>query len=203
MSQYAAISFVYNEQPSTAKWNIIGTNFDYMQNALPPLGAVMFLHGNSASISGYYMLSDGTTISDAESPINGRTTPNLVNKIIRGTTGNIVTSPVSGGADTVTLATTNLPAHNHTVSDPGHSHGITDPGHTHLVALQTFLSATGTQPWAPVPGGSAYSGIALSATTGITVNSATTGITTQNTGSGTAFSILPSYVGLVPIYRYK
>lgn len=203
MSQYAAISFVYNEQPATSKWNIIGTNFDYMQNALCPPGSVVFYHGNSASIPGYWMLSNGTTISDTESPINGVTTPNCVSKFIRGTTGNVVTTPVTGGADTVTLSTTNLPSHNHGITDPGHFHTINDPGHSHQIQLQTFLSATGAQPWAPVAGGTAYGSIISSSTTGISIFGSTTGITINNTGSGTAFSILPSYVGLVPIYRFK
>jgi microcystin-dependent protein len=40
----------------------------------------------------------------------------------------------SGGAETVTLTTAQIPAHNHGVSDPGHAHSIYDPGHGHGVS---------------------------------------------------------------------
>jgi microcystin-dependent protein len=46
-----------------------------------------------------------------------------------GITG--TTLGAAGGAETVTLSTAQLPAHNHSASDSGHSHGISDPGHTH------------------------------------------------------------------------
>lgn len=39
----------------------------------------------------------------------------------------------TGGNDTVTLTSTELPTHNHGVTDPGHTHGRTDPGHAHSV----------------------------------------------------------------------
>jgi microcystin-dependent protein len=77
----------------------------------------------------------------------------------------------NGGAETVTLSTAQLPAHNHGVNDSGHTHTIptysgggkgTDP--THASAAATGSTSSG------------------SATTA----SATTGITTQNNGSGNA-----------------
>jgi microcystin-dependent protein len=46
----------------------------------------------------------------------------------------------TGGARTVTLATAEIPAHTHTITDTGHnhtqnahSHTLTDPGHAHLI----------------------------------------------------------------------
>lgn len=39
----------------------------------------------------------------------------------------------TGGENFVTLDTTQIPAHNHGVTDPGHTHNITDPGHIHPI----------------------------------------------------------------------
>ena len=41
------------------------------------------------------------------------------------------------GAEAVTVAVANMPAHNHGVSDPGHVHGVADPGHAHGVSDPT------------------------------------------------------------------
>ncbi len=84
----------------------------------------------------------------------------------------------SGGTNSVTLSTANLPAHNH---------GITDPGHTHTTLATASNVTTGTD-----PGG---------VTTGGTTGSSTTGISTTNTGSGTAFSILPAYAAIAYIIK--
>src|SRR5262245_2397815 len=45
----------------------------------------------------------------------------------------------TGGAETVTLATSQLPSHTHanTLSDPGHIHGVSDPTHAHSVSDPT------------------------------------------------------------------
>lgn len=110
-----------------------------------------------------------------------------------------------GGDSTATLGTTNLPSHNHGVTDPGHAHTVTDPGHIHAITdpghFHTDNSAasnvtTGVSAGGGAPGNTGTSGTGISInshTTGLTVDSNTTGISTQNTGSGTAFSILPPY----------
>lgn len=207
MSQYAAISFTYNEQPATSKWNIVGTNFDYMQNALPPVGSILYYWGNSGAIPGYWMLANGATISDTESPINGLTVPNLVNVFLRGTTGNVRSTPQTGGSDTTTLSTTNLPAHSHTITDPGHSHSISDPGHSHNVFQdinQKSNGGTGGPYPAIINNSLSTSGSGMTtSTTGISINGASTGVSINNTGSGSAFNTLPSYSGMIPIIRFK
>lgn len=81
----------------------------------------------------------------------------------------------TGGAATVTLSTANLPAHSHTISDPGHNH-------SDLAQASNVTT------------GSSAGGV----TTGGTTSTDPTGITaTNNTGSGTAFSILPSYTAII------
>jgi microcystin-dependent protein len=80
-----------------------------------------------------------------------------------GITG--TTNGATGGAETVTLTTAQLPAHNHPV---------TDPGHTHTVPSTPILQGASA----------AATGIGGGGTT--TTSSATTGITVGNTGSGNA-----------------
>jgi microcystin-dependent protein len=79
-----------------------------------------------------------------------------------GITG--TTLGATGGAETVTLTTSQIPSHNH---------GVTDPGHTHTFAI----SAVG--------GGGVSTNVVGGGSTTST-NSATTGISIQNTGGGTA-----------------
>jgi microcystin-dependent protein len=38
------------------------------------------------------------------------------------------------GAEQVTLATNQMPSHNHSINDSGHSHVVNDPGHSHTVS---------------------------------------------------------------------
>jgi hypothetical protein len=95
------------------------------------------------------------------------------------------------------------PGHNHTLSDPGHSHGVYDPQHAHIfgaddqVASQGGFGVAGNFPYDAVSstsGGGVYlytygsgTGIGIyGAGTGIGISGATTGISTNNNGSGGA-----------------
>ena len=116
-----------------------------------------------------------------------------------------------GGAKTVTLDATMIPAHTHGVTDPGHNHtqnahnhGVTDGGHSHtervtnsgtagLVGVQGASTATHSATTSPETTASATTGITVNNATA-TNNSATTGITIQNAGGGGAHSNLPPYI---------
>lgn len=82
---------------------------------------------------------------------------------------------------------TDVPQHNHGVTDGGHSHGVTDPTHTHLNSLAYNDPSNGMA--SNVGSGSQgtlnqpVSGTITAAATGVTVNSATTGITIDNEGT--------------------
>lgn len=121
----------------------------------------------------------------------------------------------TGGADTVTIGTAQLPAHNHGVNDPGHTHTVTDPGHAHAITDPQH-SHSAAVPGMTVTAGVAAGGIAAAAgstgnaATGITVNSnitgvtnqpAMTGITTDDTGSGDPLAILPPYATFLKIIK--
>ena len=93
----------------------------------------------------------------------------------------------TGGAKTHTLATAEMPAHGHTVTDPGHTH---DPltGTNFLV----FVPSGGTN---TLDGGPYVKGEA-------TTKSAVTGITIANAGGGGAHNNLQPYVTLNYIIKY-
>lgn len=91
------------------------------------------------------------------------------------------TMGVTGGAQTHTLASSEMPSHSHTVTDPGHTHTWTQGG--------GIFAVTG--------GGTGVGGGAGTQTTGISGSNAsnTTGITNQNTGGGGAHAnVQPTFV---------
>lgn len=91
------------------------------------IGEVKTWHGAVASIAAVWgpgwQLADGT---------NG--TADLRGRFVIGGGGSFAPS-TAGGSATITLATTNIPAHNHVINigDPGHAHGVFDPSHVHGV----------------------------------------------------------------------
>ena len=110
------------------------------------------------------------------------TPPNLKNKMLYGSSNGV--TQTTGGSSTVTLSDSNLPSHTHTIS-------ISDPEHSHSVATTSIQGALGlgggNQVWGPWSGNNGVVLTAQHTTTGI---SASAGYT----GSGSSFSILPSYV---------
>lgn len=141
--------------------------------AVPPLGWVVcdgaaidrIVYSALFSIIGTtWGIGDGTTTFNI---------PDLQDKFAIG--AGVTVLGTSGGNSTVTLTTTELPAH---------THSITDPGHNHTTFAASSTGTTGTDPGA--------------VTTGGTTGTSTTGITaTNSTGSGTGFSILPPYAAVV------
>jgi microcystin-dependent protein len=92
-----------------------GAGFGYV-----PQGGIILWSGSVASIPSGWFLCNGS---------NG--TPDLRNRFVVGA-GSTYAVNATGGADTVTLTTAQIPSHTHTatVNDPGHSHGIELGGNT-------------------------------------------------------------------------
>lgn len=151
------------------------------------------------------LLCDGSEVSRADDAAlfavigttwgagNGSTTfnlPNFAGRTLIGA-GGVFPLGALGGAEEVTLAEGQLPAHTHAVTDPGHGHSVTDPGHVHTGATATPNSAA-----SGVDVGSASGASTGSSTTGISVANATTGITLGDTGSGDPVSVMQPYAAV-------
>ena len=175
--------------------------------AILPAGMVMEYAGSSAPNG--WLFCTGVPVSRAQyaelfgvigttyGPGDGATTFNLPNtqgKTVRGVSVAPFTLGASGGADSVTLITDNIPAHSHPITDPGHTHALTYAG------LATTNSTAGSLA-GPAPG-QAYSNVDGAPVEAI--NSASTGITgtgTQTT-AGTAVTVQNPFVVFNYIIKY-
>lgn len=182
--------------------------FDKLISAIksraPRVGDIRAWHGaiaNIASVHGPgWQLADGT---------NG--TVDLRDKFVVAAGGAYAPGD-TGGANTVTLDATQMPAHNHGVSDPGHGHGVSDPTHAHSVydpghthshnAAALIPSSTGggafqINAYGGATINAAVTGIGVyAAATGISIQGSGTGISTQNAGGGAAHENRPPYFAL-------
>lgn len=167
-----------------------------------PAGVILMWSGSEASIPAGWVLCNGTS-----------GTPDLRNRFIVGAgTGSSYAVGATGGADSITLSTSQIPSHTHTFSattgnmsaNSTHSHTISDPGHTH-----TYSTANAVPGFLTV--GSDYlfnaSATTSSSTTGISVNSASTqhthtvSGTTDAAGSGGSHENRPPYYALCYIMK--
>lgn len=173
-----------------------------------PVGGVIYWWSDN-TIPLNYKECNGQTISDGSSPLNGLTVPNITDRMIRGVANaNVRTTPVTGGEDSKTLSTAEIPSHTHGVNDPGHTHSAYQNPHNHRVSAGGgFGAGPGNAGLFRVDANSPATiwsnGSTDTQQPGVGVNANGTGISLQNTGGGTAFSMIPRYVGLVPVIRYK
>ena len=154
-----------------------------------PIGFIVAWSGTIAP-AGFGLCNGGIyTRSDAGGSI---TAPDLRGRFILGQgQGTGLTNRVlatTGGAETVVLATANLPAHNHAVTDPGHFHTNTD-----------YYFGTYNNCWGSGACSGGNTGYSYSQT--LTTSTKLTGISIQNTGSGTAVPIMPPFYALAFIMK--
>ena len=146
-----------------------------------PAGLISMWSGSIGSIPAGWYLCDGS---------NG--TPNLTDRFVIGA-GSSYAVNGTGGATSVTLVTANMPAHTHTATSV-----VTDPNHSHGSTIGTgFISNGGSEQLA---GGNNLNfgrpTATATASTGITVAT-----TNASVGSGTSFSIIPTYYALAFIQK--
>ena len=182
-----------------------------------PSGIIAVWSGAEGAIPSGWYLCNGS---------NG--TPDLRNRFIVGAgSGSSYSVGNTGGSNTVTLSTSQIPAHSHTtnnhshnasVSDPGHGHSVSvsDPGHSHntsVTGAKLFPGYGGAH--VPYGGSGGYPGThfnmsnantgisanASNANTSISVSTGNANPSTNNTGGGGSHENRPPYYALCYIMK--
>ena len=182
-----------------------------------PSGIIAVWSGSEGSIPSGWYLCNGS---------NG--TPDLRNRFIVGAgSGSSYSVGNTGGSNTVTLSTSQIPSHSHTtnnhshnasVSDPGHGHSVSvsDPGHYHntsVTGAKLFPGYGGAH--VPYGGAGGYPGThfnmsnantgisanASNANTSISVSTGNANPSTNNTGGGGSHENRPPYYALCYIMK--
>jgi microcystin-dependent protein len=166
-----------------------------------PTGGLLMWTGAVNAVPTGWLLCDGSEVSQTTyadlyavigstfgTPVTNTNfiLPNLVDKFVAGV-GSSGTYSVgtTGGADSVTLTTSQIPAHNHTATSTS---TVTDPGHSHTYVGQAGNGGSGTN--------------RPSQTTTRTTDPATTGITVAtttsiaNTGGDSSHENRPPFVAM-------
>ena len=113
-------------------------------------------------------------------------TPDLRNRFVVGSEGNYSVGN-TGGSDSVTLSTAQMPSHNHGVNDSGHTHNLLYNHGAFGGSSGAVTPRSGNTPVTPGISGR--------------VSTNTTGISIQNTGSGSAHENRPPYYALCYIMK--
>ena len=155
-------------------------------------GMVVCWAGAAGSVPAGWLLCDGASVATATySALHSAigyvyggaganfNLPNLVNRFVRGQS---TQTAATGGADSLTLSTAQMPTHTHVENNSGH---------THVVTLSYAGGGTIPSP----------SGGHVSYPNPFTTSSNTTGITLDNTGSSNSFDNRPSYLELMYIIK--
>lgn len=198
---------------SVAANRVVGEIVSYAGTAAPALW--LLCYGQAISRSTYaslfgiigttYGVGDGSTtfnVPDARGRVlagadnMGGVAANRLTTTSGMTTGNL---GGTGGTETITLTTSTMPVHTHTVVDPAHTHAIADPTHTHTYNFAAGIVNTaggGSPAFNSNTGGPVGASL-----TGVTNFSAVTGITNANAGSGSAhINVQPTIVTNKIIY---
>ena len=113
-------------QGATVTGTLTATTFE--GDGVVPAGAILLWSGAANAVPTGYVLCNGSN-----------STPNLQNRFVVGA-GDSYAVDATGGANSTTIATTNLPSHTHSTGN--HSHGVNDhshstPNHSHGVNSHT------------------------------------------------------------------
>ena len=148
------------------------------QTSLVPAGVILLWSGSIASIPSGWNLCDGT---------NG--TPDLRNRFVVAA-GDTYAVGATGGADSVTLDASQMPAHTHTFSGSTNTTGA----HTHTVAAGNSSGGSNI-----ITTGNARSNDTSYTTSSAGDHSHTFSGTTASTGGGTSHENRPPYYALAYI----
>ena len=201
MGTYTTNLDLYKPSVGEQGWGmLVNGNFDKIDAASSVTGAVQLFAGSSAP-SGWLICNGQAVSRTAYAALfavigttygagDGSTTfnvPNLVNKTVRGSNS----LGKTGGADTVTLSTANMPAHTH---GGGSLSAASNGAHTHSIPFYNSSGSQGKQ------FGNANSDAKCTYRTGYMdtagAHTHTISGTTDSTGSGSAVTITNPYVML-------
>lgn len=168
--------------------------------ATVPTGVVLMWSGSQASIPAGWLLCDGTS-----------GTPDLRDRFVVGA-GSTYAVAATGGANTVTLDTTQIPAHTHSFSGTtagagAHTHSVSDPGHAHTIQLYgSYQASVGTGANGNTQRYGAATGATDAAATGISIvgvgdHTHTFSGTSGSTGGGGSHENRPPYYALCYIMK--
>lgn len=158
-TQYAAWSVTAGEQPTTAKWGILGQNdasfntgvgfndgiiaWRHLSSDVIPTGTIhpfaganvpsaswLFCDGSAVSRNDYVGLF--SAISTTYGTGDGALTFNVPNLRGRSIFG-VDTTQTEFSQLGINGGQKIVQSHNHAIYDPGHNHGLNDPGHNHGV----------------------------------------------------------------------
>ena len=163
-----------------------------------PTGGLLMWTGAVNAVPTGWLLCDGSEVSQTTyadlyavigstfgTPVTNTNfiLPNLVDKFVAGV-GSSGTYSVgtTGGADSVTLTTDEIPAHNHTATST-----VTDPGHNHTY---TQLIAGGPS------GDSNHEGTPQTTNTSTSTTGITVATTLADTGGGSSHENRPPFVAM-------
>jgi microcystin-dependent protein len=148
-----------------------------------PSGVILLWSGSIATIPTGWVLCDGTN-----------STPDLRDRFVVGAdadSGGDYAPNATGGAASVTLTTSQIPAHSHTATSTS---SVSDPGHAHSYTGSSPSGGTGDSSRQAEPTGKTTG----SATTGISVSTSTS---ISNTGGGGSHENRPPYYALAYIMK--
>jgi microcystin-dependent protein len=145
-----------------------------------PIGGIIIWSGAIGSIPSGWALCNGQTA-------NGHTTPDLRNRFVLGA-GSGYSVGSTGGESTHILTESEMPSHNHGVTDPGHHHAYTNPNYGNYAGLDHDENGSATE----------YPYEDASST-----GNGLTGISIQYAGGGNAHNTMPPYYALAFIMRVQ
>ena len=199
MGTYTTNLDLYKPSVGEQGWGtLVNENFDKI-DATSITGVVQLFAGSTAP-SGW-LICNGQAVSRITYAAlfavigttygagNGSTTfnlPNLVNRTVRGSNS----LGKTGGADTVTLSTANMPAHSHGVGTLANNN---TGAHTHSMSGTVPYSASGGSNNAPGGGGLKWSNSLINSAG---AHTHTISGSTASTGSGSAVTVTNPYVML-------
>lgn len=161
-----------------------------------PIGGIILWSGSIASVPSGWALCNGS---------NG--TPDLRDRFVVGA-GSTYAVDATGGANTVTLNSTQIPSHTHTAttdSQGSHTHAISDPSHAHSYVNHGDIGVQSGGNMTPVQYGlTPFLSSTSAAVTGIGILAAgahTHNISVGSTGGGLAHENRPPYYALAYIMK--